>query len=65
MFTIVSFICSVVSMLLLLKCSYIPRKVFVVDKYSVFSTEIFILPVYNSHFSLLDFILLISSLIVL
>lgn len=37
MFSVVSLICPVVSMLLLLKCNYIPRKVgFMVDKYNVF-----------------------------
>lgn len=34
-FSVVSLICPVVNMLLLVKCSYIPRKVgFVIDKYN-------------------------------
>lgn len=37
MFSVVSLICPVVNMLLLVKCSYIPRKMgFVVDKYNGF-----------------------------
>lgn len=62
MFSTVSLICPVVNMLLLVKCSYIPRKVgFVRDKYN----RLFCLDFYITSVQISSFILLISSLIVL